>query len=54
MKKIKQGYAISTDAKGRFFTTRSSAEKYIRRTNKTIPDDCQMKATDIYVTTNEK
>ena len=53
-KKIKQGYEIATDVKGRFFATRSAAEKYIRRVNKMIPVDCQMKNESIYSTTNEK
>lgn len=54
MKKIKKGYSIPTDSTGRFFITRSAAEKFIKRTNKYLPGDCQMKVEDIYFTTNEK
>ncbi len=49
-KTTKEGYAISADEKGKFFKTRSAAEKYIRRENKQLPYDCQMKESDIYRT----
>jgi hypothetical protein len=52
-KTIKQGYAISTDVNGKFFTTKTAAEKYIKRENKIRPADSQMKTQDIYRTTNE-
>ena len=54
MRTIKSGFAISTDIKCRFFTTKTAAEKYINRINKIIPKDCQIKPSDIYKTTNEK
>jgi hypothetical protein len=53
-KTIKQGYAISSDVNGKFFTTKTAAEKYIKRENKMRPSDCQMKSADIYRTTNKK
>jgi hypothetical protein len=53
-KKIEEGFSISTDVKGRFFNTKTAAEKYIKKVNKIIPADCQMKNSDIYRTTNEK
>ncbi len=53
-KKIKQGYSITTDVTKRFFATRSAAEKFIKRINKSLPSDCQMKKDDVYMTTNEK
>ena len=49
----KQGYAISTDANGKFFATKTAAEKYIKRENKKIPADGQMRLQDIYKTTNK-
>jgi hypothetical protein len=53
-KKIKEGYNISSDVEGRFFSTRTAAEKYIKRINRLIPADAAMKNEDIYRTTNEK
>lgn len=53
-KTIKQGYAISSDVNGKFFTTKTAAEKYIKRQNKIMPSDSRMKLQDIYRTTNEK
>ena len=52
MKKIIQGYEISSDVNGRFFTTKTAAIKYVKRTNKLLPKDCQMSENDIYLTTN--
>lgn len=53
-KKITEGYAIATDVEKKFFLNRATAEKYIKRINKIIPTDCQMKEEDIYRTNNEK